>query len=409
MLATLFAKLKIDVHGDREFSLYLLVGFLLGLGGGIYGAIFPNWLKAVYGITELERGILELPREGAGLIVMFVVGLMSFLGDIRLSRVTMVLQFVGVIGMSLLAPQYSIMMIWLFVYSLGSHVFMPLTSKIGMALSDRQHFGIRLARFSAYGLVASIIGDGVVWVTMRLFNVGFTPLFIAAGVCFLGAAVAMGMMHADKPDHKRPKFVFRRQYSLYYAMCLVSGARQQIFLTFAPWVLISVFAVDAPTFAILGVVISLVQIGTRTIVGRAIDKIGERKVLMVEAALLLLVCFGYSFSGSLFRAGVAVVLIAACYVLDSSMSVVEMARSTYLRKIAVEEDDVTATLATGTSIQHIASMSIPTLGGLLWAATGSYQPVFMVAGVIAVLNLILTSRIRIAQAAAEPIPQTAAC
>jgi len=408
ILSALLRLLKIDLQYDREFSLYLLVGFMLGLGAGIYNAIFPNWLNAVYGITETQRGLLELPREGAGLIVMFVVGLMSFLGDIRLSRVTMVLQFVGVFGMALLAPQYSIMMVWLFIYSLGSHVFMPLTSKIGMALSDRAHFGMRLARYSAFGLVATIIGDGVVWATMRLFHVGYKPLFICAGVCFVGAAIAMGMMRADKPDRKRPKFVFRRQYSLYYAMCLVSGARQQIFLTFAPWVLVTVFAVDAPTFAVLGVVISLVQIGTRTLVGRAIDKIGERKVLMAEACLLLLVCLGYSFSGSFFRAAVAVVLIAACYVLDSSMSVVEMARSTYMRKIAVEEDDITATLSTGTSITHIASMSIPTLGGLLWAVTGSYQPVFMVAGVIAVLNLILTSRIRIAQPAVEPIPQTAA-
>ncbi|MCL2490506.1 MAG: MFS transporter [Propionibacteriaceae bacterium] len=395
-------KLKIDVRDDREFSLYLLVGFMLGLGNGIYNAIFPNWLNAVYGITETQRGLLEVPREGAGLIVMFVVGLMAFLGDIRLSRVTMVLQFVGVFGMSLLAPRYSIMMMWLFIYSLGSHVFMPLTSKIGMSLSTREHFGMRLARYAAFGLVAGIIGNGVVWVTMRLFHVGYRPLFICAGVCFVGAAIAMGLMTPDRPTHRRPKFVFRKQYSLYYALCLVSGARQQIFLTFAPWVLVTVFSVDAPTFAVLGVVISVVQIGTRTIVGRAIDRIGERKVLGAEAVLLLLVCFGYAFSGKVFTAAVAVVLIAACYVLDSSMSVVEMARSTYMRKIAVDEADVTSTLSTGTSITHIASMSIPTLGGLLWAATGSYQPVFMVAGGIAVINMVLTSRIKIASRNSAP-------
>jgi len=385
-----------NLSNDREFSLFLVVAFLLGLGSGIYNAIFPNWLNAVYGITETQRGLLELPRESAGLIVMFVVGLLTFLGDIRLSRVTMVLQFVGVFGMALLAPQYSVMLVWLFIYSLGSHVFMPLTPKIGMALSQRANFGMRLARYSAFGLVAGIIGDGVVWVSMRLFHVDYKPLFICAGVFFAGAAVVMGMMRADQPERRRPKFVFRRQYSLYYALCLVSGARQQIFLTFAPWVLITVFSVDAPTFAILGVVIAVIQIGTRTLVGKAIDTIGERKVLMAEAALLILVCCGYAFSGSLVKAGVAAIIITACYVLDSSMSVVEMARSTYMRKIAVSEDDITQTLATGTSVTHIASASIPTLGGLLWTATGSYQPVFMVAAGIAVINIILTSRIKIA-------------
>jgi len=397
ILSALLDKLKIDVEDDREFSLYLLVGFLLGLGTGIYNAIFPNWLSAVYGITETQRGVLEIPREGAGLIVMFVVGLMSFLGDIRLSRVTMILQFVGIFGMALLAPRYGIMAVWLFIFSLGQHVYMPLAPKIGMSLSDREHFGVRLARYSAFGLVAGIIGDGIVWVTMRWFHIDYKPLFICAGVFFVGAAIAMGLMRPDKPDHVRPKFVFRRQYMLYYAMCLSSGARQQIFLTFAPWVLVTVFAMDAPTFAILGIVISVVQIGTRTLVGRAIDKIGERAVLMTEAVLLILVCFGYAFSGRLFTAAVAVVLIAACYVIDSSMSVVEMARSTYVRKIAVDESDVTITLATGTSITHVVSMSVPTLGGLLWAATGSYQPVFMVAAVIAVINIVLTSRIRVSK------------
>jgi len=397
MTSVLLDRLKIDADKDREFSLYLLVGFLLGLGGGIYGAIFPNWLNDVYHITEAQRGFLEIPREGAGLIVMFVVGLMSFLGDIRLSRVTMVLQVVGIFGMALLAPRYTVMIVWLFIYSLGQHVFMPLAPKIGMSLSTREHFGVRLARYSAYGLVAGIIGDGVVWVTMRVFHISYKPLFILAGLFFVGAAVTMGFMRADKPDHKRPKFVFRRAYMLYYALCLTSGARQQIFLTFAPWVLVTVFGLDAPTFAILGVVIAVVQIGTRTLVGRAIDKIGEQKVLTAEALLLLLVCFGYAFSGSLFRVGVAVVIIAACYVLDSSMSVVEMARSTYIRKIAVDDDDVTATLSAGTSITHLVSMSIPTLGGLLWTATGSYQPVFMAAAVIAVINIVLTQRIRIAK------------
>jgi len=399
MTSALLDKLKIDVNQDREFSLYLLVGFLLGLGSGIYGAIFPNWLNDVYGITEAQRGFLEIPREGAGLSVMFVVALMSFLGDIRLSRVTMVLQVVGIFGMALLAPRYSIMIVWLFIFSLGQHVFMPLAPKIGMSLSARDHFGMRLARYSAYGLVAGIIGNGVVWVAMRAFHIGYRPLFICAGLFFAGAAVAMGMMRSDRPDHRRPKFVFRRSYALYYALCLTSGARQQIFLTFAPWVLVTVFGLDAPTFAILGVVISVVQIGTRTLVGRAIDKIGEQKVLTAEALLLLLVCFGYAFTGSLFRAGIAVIIIAACYVLDSSMSVVEMARSTYIRKIAVDDDDVTATLSAGTSITHLASMSIPTLGGLLWTATGSYQPVFLAAAGIALINIVLTMRIKIGQPA----------
>jgi len=405
IFSKLYRNFKDQIKNDREFSIFLLVALFLGLAGGIYNSIFPNWLNDFYHISETQRGFLEIPRESAGLIVMFVVGIMSFLGDIKLSRITMILNVVGLFGMALLAPSYGIMIIWLFIFSLGQHVFMPLTPKIGMSLSKPENFGMRLARYSAYGLVATIIGDGVVWVSMRLFHVDYKPLFITAGVFFAAAAVAMWFMRAEPADHNRPKFVFRKQYKLYYVLCLTNGARKQIFLTFAPWVLITVFGMSAPTFAILSVVISVVQIGTRTIVGRAIDKIGEQKVLTAEASLLLLICLGYGLSGRMFTAAVTMVIVAICYIIDSSMSVVEMARSTYMRKIAIFDSDVTPTLAAGTSIDHVASMSIPTLGGLLWAATGSYEPVFLVAAGIAIINIILTSRIKIKKR--EPVAATA--
>jgi hypothetical protein len=76
------------------------------------------------------------------------------------------------------------------------------------------------------------------------------------------------------------------------------------------------------------------------------------------------------------------------------MSAVEMARSTYVRKIAVDQADVMPTLSAGTSIDHVVSMSIPVLGGLLWTAFG-YQFVFLAAAGIAVLNMILSRRLEI--------------
>jgi hypothetical protein len=88
------------------------------------------------------------------------------------------------------------------------------------------------------------------------------------------------------------------------------------------------------------------------------------------------------------------VIIAACYIIDNSMSAVEMARSTYVKKIALYPDDVTPTLSAGTSFDHIVAMSIPTLGGILWAGVG-YKYVFIAAAFIAALNLFLSIIIKI--------------
>jgi hypothetical protein len=105
---------------------------------------------------------------------------------------------------------------------------------------------------------------------------------------------------------------------------------------------------------------------------------GERFILSAEAGRPVIICIGYAFAADIFRAGVAVVIIAVCYIIDNSMSAVDMARSTYIRKIAVDPADVTPTLSTGTSLDHVVSMSMPYLGGLLWAFAG-YQYVFLAA------------------------------
>lgn len=394
-ISSFFNKLKYQIANDREFTLFLLAGLFIGLAGGIYNSIFPNYLHEVFGISEFQRGVLEIPREGAGLVVMFVVGVMSFLGDVRLSRVSLLLNAIGSLFIAILSPTYGSMILWLFVFSLGQHLLIPLTPKIIMDMSTSEHYGMRIARNSAYAQVATIVGCGIAMLWMLIYPVGFVPMFIIASVFFAVAVVAMFFMRADKPDHKRPQFIFRKKYMLFYGLCFANGARKQIFLTFAPWVLVSVFNVKTPAIALLGIVTGVVMVGTRTIVGRTIDSLGERKVLMAEAVLLVVICLGYGLSGKIFSAAVTLVIVAACYVIDSSMSVVEMARYTYMRKIAVMESDVTPTLSAGTSIDHIASMFIPTLGGALWAITGSYEPVFLAAASIAIINIILTSRIKI--------------
>jgi predicted MFS family arabinose efflux permease len=278
---------------------------------------------------------------------------------------------------------------FLMLYSLGMHIMLPLSAGIGMSLSDPSQYGARLGKYNAWGLYATLLSYAFVWLGFRYFHLSYRVSFVIASVFYLLAAFTALRMTPSKPYHKKVKLIFRKKYTLYYILSVVNGARKQIFLTFAPWVLIKLFGVTAPEFAVLGFVIALLSIFTRKFVGEAIDRLGERTVLSAEAVLLILLCMGYSFSGRILPAGAAMVVIAGCYVLDNSMSVVEMARSTYMRKIAVEPGDVTQTLSAGTSLDHIVSMSVPFLGGILWAAAG-YQAVFLVAAGIAVTNLILS-------------------
>lgn len=348
-----------NFNSDRDFTLFLIVGIFAGIASGINSTVFNN-----------------------------------FLSDIRMASLGMLAASLGMLGLGLFSPTFAIMLMWMMVLSLGTHIVMPITPVIGMNLSKKENYGARLGRYSAYSLSATIIGYAIVWFGFKFFGFTYQTAFVIAAIFYIFAAFSIRLINPGKSSVKKVRFVFRKKYTLYYILSIVNGARKQIFITFAPWVLIQMYHVDPPVFAILGVVISLVSILTRTIVGRMIDIKGERFILSLEALILIVVCMGYSFAADLVPAGVAVVIIAVCYIIDNSMSAVEMARSTYIKKIAVHPDDVTPTLAAGTSFDHVVAMSIPFFGGLLWASLG-YQFVFLAAAVIAVINLILSRQIKI--------------
>lgn len=385
-----------NFHHDRDFNLFLLAGLFAGIGAGINTSIFNNYLSDIFRLSEGVRGFLEVPREAPGFFIMVVLAGLSFFGDVGIAMLGMAAAGLGMLGLGLLSPTFAFMIIWMMMYSLGTHMVMPVTPSIGMSLSNQESFGSRLGTVSAFGLFGSIIAYVFIFLGFHFMNMNYQTAFVTGAISYVFAAFAVGMMKKSGPEVRKVKFIFRKRYSLYYVLAVISGARNQIFLTFAPWVLIKVFDVKPQVFAILGMVVALVSIGTRKMIGKLIDSRGERFVLTAEAILLFAICLGYAFSARIFPAGVAVVIIAGCYIIDNSMSAVEMARSTYVRKIAVDLSDVTPTLSTGVSLQHIASMVIPVFGGLLWAAVG-YQAVFIAAAVIAFLNLVLSRRLEITQ------------
>ena len=386
--------LKDKFNNDRDFKLFLIVGLFTGIASGINSTVFNNFLSDTYKLTAAARGIVEFPREMPGVLIVVVLGILAFLGDIKIAIVGMVFAALGMLGLGLFSPTFATMLLWMMLLSLGTHIFMPLSAGIGMNLSEHENYGARLGRYSAYNLVATIVGYAIVWFGFKYFHLTYQIAFVLASIFFIFAAFFLGLMKSKKPMKKKVTLVFKKKYTLYYCLSVVNGARKQVFLTFAPWVLIKEFNVDPPTFALLGLIIAVLSIFTRTIVGNAIDKKGERFVLSLEAIVLIVICMGYSFAADLVSPSIAVIIIAACYVIDNSLSVVEMARSTYVKKIAICPEDVIPTLSAGTSFDHVIAMSIPFVGGILWTTMG-YQYVFIVAAFIAAINLFLSLKIKI--------------
>ena len=134
----------IGIRNDRNFNLFLLAGLFAGIGAGINMSIFNNYLSDIYKLSENLRGFLEVPRELPGFLIMVILAVLSFLGDVRIAMLGMAAAGLGMLGLGLLSPTFSVMIIWMMMYSLGTHMVMPVTPSIGMSLSEQKSFGARL-------------------------------------------------------------------------------------------------------------------------------------------------------------------------------------------------------------------------------------------------------------------------
>jgi predicted MFS family arabinose efflux permease len=334
-----------------------------------------------------------LPRELPGFLVVFFSAIFFFLCSRRLAFVANLLCAFGILLIGFGSPGFSVMLLWLFIFSIGQHLFIPLNQSIGMELASEGQKGKRLGQFSAVANAAMIIGSFCIFIGFKFFNLSFQISYIVAFLGFLTVSTLLYLMTKDEPYSARTKFQLRKEYKLFYWLNILYGTRKQIFLTFAPWVLVTIFHQKTQVLATLLATGGVIGIFFKPALGKAIDKLGERFILTAEAVVLVFVCIGYGFAREVFTETAALMIAFVCYIVDQLMMSVSMARATYLQKIAVKPEDVTQTLTMGVSIDHIFSISVALLGGLIWVKWG-YQYVFVLGAIIAVVNFFSALRVQ---------------
>jgi predicted MFS family arabinose efflux permease len=380
----------------RDFLLFVIAATLYAFAQSAVNAVFNNFLNDTYSISYLQRGLLELPRELPGFLVVFVSALLYLMSSRRLASLANLLGGLGIAGIALFSARYGVMVAWLFLFSVGQHLFMPLIQSITMEFAAEGQAGRRLGQVTGASNLAGIGGSLLILVGFRSLGFSFRTAFVIAAGGLLLAALLLRTMKIDPPPTTRTRFVVRREYKLYYWLSILYGTRKQIFLTFSPWVLVTIFKQPTQTVASLLFIGGLIGIVFNPLLGRAIDRLGERFILMGEAVVLIFVCFGYGFSRRLFGEHAALLVAGACFIVDQLMMSVGMARATYLKKIAVQPDDVSQTLMMGVSIDHLFSIFVAALGGIIWLHWG-YEYVFLLGATIACVNLVSASRVRLAQ------------
>ncbi|HSB01586.1 MAG TPA: MFS transporter [Anaerolineales bacterium] len=383
-------------QSSRELLLFAAAALTLGMAASIVTATFNNFLNDRFALSGFERSFLEFPRELPGFLVVFVSAALWFLCSRRLGVVTMILCATGAALIGFASSSYWVMVIWLFIYSLGDHLFMPIASTIGMELAKEGQDGRRLGQLNGIRNLAAVMGSFSVVLGFKYLGFTFQHTFAISAVLLSIAAALLFMMRPEPVAEKRGFLQLHREYRLYYILNVLSGARKQLFITFAPWVLVSVLGQSTQIMATLFTIGGVIGILFQPLLGWSIDKFGERTVLASEAVILVFVCFGYGFAKFILPADTAFLMVCACFLIDQMIFSVGMARATYMKKIALQPDHIQPTLTAAVTIDHIFSISAALLGGVVWNVFG-FQYVFLFGAVIAVINFFTALRVRTPQ------------
>jgi predicted MFS family arabinose efflux permease len=396
-MATDSAKLK------KSITIYMIVIALVALANGLSNDVFSNYFKEVYNVTTFQRGAIELPRELPGMLIYIIISSLSLLGDLRISIISQFLCALGIIVLGLVTPVFGVMLIFLFINSLGMHLFMPLTDSIAMSLISGEDAGRKLGRFKGVSTAFTMCASLLIFVGFRTglfsFSSNIKLFFIIAGIAALGATVFLIVLYKfvgkDSPKTDRKiKFVFRKEYKFYYIIAITWGVQKQIMAVFAPWVLIQLLFQKADSLAILGMAGAFAGIFFIPAVGRWIDRFGLKKMLYADAFSFIFVYLAYGIfsagfhSGTFATTGLPVILIFALFIIDRMSMQMSIVRTLYLRAIAVSPQDITPTLSMGISLDHIVSISAAVLGGIVWDLWGP-QYVFFLAASLSLANLVV--------------------
>lgn len=382
---------------------FLTVVMLSGLAYGLYKGVQDNYLAELVRINEFERGIVEFFREMPGLLLVFILATMYRFSETKVFKIGNAIMLTGTLGLLLFGTGKLVVVLCMVIYSLGEHIVMPVKSSISLRLAKEGRGGASLGVTSSISHAGNIVGYILVTALFFLFPrmgiasgslASFKGIFFLATILMTGATLIVFAMQDHGNSVKRSRLYINRKFGKYYGLEIFYGARKQVFLTFAPYVLILHYGASASVISLLMAICAIFGMLAAPLIGRIIDRFGYKPVMVTDTLLLTVVCFFYGFSHRLFSFETAFIVVCVNFVLDSIISLASIAASVYVQDIAENQQEVTATLTTGISVNHLISVIIALLGGLVWRTTG-IEVLFTLSAILGVINTLFAATIKV--------------
>ncbi len=385
---------------SASFKAFLCTVMISGLSYGLYKGVLDNFLVEVVGMSEMGRGVTEFFRELPGILLVFVLAVFYMLSAETLYKVGAVIMLIGMSMHAILPPNAVLITLAICIFSFGEHVQLGMKSTLTLKYAKPGNGGAALGAQSSINQIGTLVGYLVVVIAFAEFvkiKPSYTVFFAAAAVL---AAVSMicafRITGKSETDKNKSRFYFRKKYLKYYMLEMFYGARKQVFFTFGPYVLILFYGADTSTISLLFAISAVVSLVAAPLVGRIIDRIGYKKVMVADTLILVMVCFFYGFAHHLFPKDVAFIVCCVNYILDAVISLASMASNLYVQDLSDTEDEVKATISTGVSINHVITIFIALFGGWIWSTLG-IELLFILSAILGLCNSAYAATIKVRQ------------
>lgn len=378
----------------KDLYLFFIVIAAVNIAIGFSDGLFSNYFKEVYNTNGLQRGLLELPRELPGVIVFFLVSAVACFGDITIAIAAQALAAIGLMVLGFITPPFAGMLVFLFINSLGFHLYLPLKDSIGMSLAEPDKIGKRMGQYGGVQFAFLMVTGMAVFFLFRFGAFSFQSptkwTFVVSAVFYAVTLLLLIKLRRDvgqvRTKREKFSFIFRKEYKFYYMLAIVFGVQKQVMLVFGPWVLIETLGQQVDTIVLLGIIASLLGMFFMPQLGKWIDRFGVKKLLYADAFSFIFVylCYGlltHLFNGgAIAKVGLPLILTCSLFVVDRLSSQMGIIRTIYLKSIAIDPKDVTPTLSLSMMLDHIVSITVGILGGVIWITIGSQFIFYIVAG-----------------------------
>jgi hypothetical protein len=364
---------------DKKALLYLLaIGNTVAFA--TWQVMLNNFVVEKAAFTGEEIGILQSLREVPGFLAFTAILVMIFIRQQTFAILSLL-----TLGIGTAITAYYPSALWLYfatvIMSIGFHYLETLHSSLSLQWLNQDEAPMILGKLMSVRAICNFLILGSIYIYLLFFAVNYILIYTLAG----GLAVLIGLFcwsafpHFDDGVAQKKELFLRKRYWLYYVLTFLSGARRQIFVVFAGFLLVEKFEFPVENVVLLTLTNAALTYWLAPKIGSLISYIGERRVLTLEYLGLILVFISYAFVESV---AVAIVL----YLLDHLLFAMAISLKTYFQKIAAPED-IAATSSISFTINHIAAVILPALLGIVWVF--NYSAVFLIGAAIATASLAL--------------------